>query len=111
MLDNKHITSNIATDVDLEGKLRTDENRRRKTLRRVEVDLYRLALRLGQTPEQARTKVENLFRTFVSEVFLYMLLGTDDLAVAINADASLTWLNVDASGTSIRQHLVNRLTP
>jgi len=109
-IDDAHIQSTLATDEDLLLRIRSQRNRRGKTLIRVAVDLTRLATQLGQTGTQAREKVEALFRTFVKEVYLYEILGTDDLAVAIAADTTLAWLNVDVSGLTIRQRLVNRLT-
>jgi len=109
MLDNAHIETSLATDDDLESKLHTDEKRRRKALRTIEVALYRAATNLGQTPEQARAKVELLFRTFVSETFLFVLLGTDDLKDAIAADGTIAWLDTVVGQKTIRLHLTDRL--
>lgn len=96
-------------DEDFYGYLSSQEAARKRTLRKVYVDLVKLARDLGQTPAQTRNKVEGLFRAFTAEVFLFTFLGTSDLADAIAADATLPWLDTDVQGATIRQRLLNRL--
>jgi hypothetical protein len=109
-IDDGHLNSSIATDDDLVDRLYTGERRRTKNLYSVSVALTRAAVTAGQTNTQARDKVEQLYRLFATETFLYTLLGTSDLADAIQADVTLPWLDIDVSGKTIRQRLIEKLT-
>ena len=90
--------------------LRAKEEDRKRIVYKIQHDLIGLARGLGQTQAQVRTKLEELFTTFSAEWALYILVGSDSLRTAIEADVTLSWLNVGVAGTSIRQRLVNRLS-
>ena len=73
-------------------------------------DLVDFAVGQGYTVQQARYAVEDLFRTFVSDWFLYTLIGSNDIVTAITNDATLAWLDIDAGGQTIRTRLISRLS-
>jgi hypothetical protein len=83
---------------------------RLSTITTIQGDLIKFALGEGFTAAQVRGALEDLFRTFVADWTLYLLVGADDIATSIQNDATLGWLDIDVSGTPIRQRLINRLS-
>lgn len=73
-------------------------------------DLLAFGTQQGYGDSVLRNATEALFRTFAMEFFTYILVGSNDAATAITNDATLTWLDLDANGQTIRARLVGRLT-
>jgi hypothetical protein len=83
---------------------------REDKVQKLQRDLMEFAVSQGYTANQARNAIEALFRTFVTEWFLYLVCGSDDITTAIQDDITLTWLNTQVGGQTIRQRLINRLS-
>lgn len=92
------------------GYLEILEARRKFTVFGIQQDLHAAAIALGQTEEQAETKIDLLFSTFAAEWSLYMLTGSPAIITSIQNDATIGWLDTDVAGVSIRQRLINRLS-
>ena len=73
-------------------------------------DLIDFGTEQGYSQSVLRNALEDLSRTFATEFFTYILMGSRDAATAIGADATLAWLDLDAGGITIRQRLINRLS-
>ena len=86
------------------------EYERKRTVLFIQHDLVLFGKDQGYTQNQIRGAVEALFATFAAEWSLYILMGSSALVTAITADATLSWLDLDANGQTIRQRLVNRLS-
>jgi len=97
-------------DQGLEGKLNSALSQRWTNLLDIQADLIRFGTTQGFTVNQIRGALQDLFDTFSTEWFSYLVAATDALPTAITNDATLTWLDLDASGQTIRTRLVNRLT-
>jgi hypothetical protein len=83
---------------------------RETEIQRIQYDLAAFAISQGYTANQTRSAIEALFRTFVTQWFLYIVCGADDIVTAIQNDATLPWLNTQVGGQTIRQRLINRLS-
>ena len=86
------------------------EEARKEAVWIIQRDLFKLAKDLGQTNQQAITKVDQLFSTFAAEWAIFVLTGSDSINDAIQNDATIAWLDTDVSGQTIRQRLLNRLS-
>ena len=85
------------------------ELERKRVVFKIQYNLYQLATSLGQTPAQARNKIDELFSTFAAEWSLYVITGSPAINTAVSNDATIAWLDVDVQGTSLRQRILNRL--
>lgn len=85
------------------------EDVRRTIVHKIQQDLHTLALQLGQTEDQASSKIDTLFATFSGDWSLYILTGSPAIKTSIQNDATIPWLDTDVSGQTIRQRLLNRL--
>lgn len=99
-----------ADERDLQGAVAEQRGHRLKTLDKITHDIVAFAVTQGYTETQARNAIEDLFRTFVSDWFLYTLIGSDDIITSITNDVTLGWLDIDAGGVTVRQRLINRLS-
>lgn len=91
------------------GDMFQQELNRKLTVWQVQKVLFDVATGLGQTAEQAHTKLDALFTTFAAEWAVYVLTGSSAIITAIQNDATIPWLDTDVGGTTIRQRLINRL--
>jgi hypothetical protein len=98
------------TSGDIKHDLNSARVGREQELQLIQRDLASFAMSQGYTANQARTAIEALFRTFALQWFLYLVCGADDIVTAIQNDATLSWLNQNAGGQTIRQRLINRLS-
>ena len=80
------------------------------TILSAQADLAAFGLSSGYSQNQIRGAFEALFTAFLSEWMLYLLTGSSALATAITNDTTLSWLDLDASGQTIRARLINRLS-
>lgn len=97
-------------EVALELKLTSAISERWRALIQIQADLIRFGKTQGYTPAQISGAVQDLFDTFPQEWLAYLLASTPALANAISADITLSWLNIDVGGVSLRQRLINRLS-
>ena len=106
----------IAEDISSRGPysaLSARHHKRQAVVQQAQLDLYDAALDLGQTTAQAIAKIDDLFATFASEWFLWLLDEHPSLVTAIQNDATIPWLDTEyppASGVDLRQRIINRLT-
>lgn len=80
------------------------------TILSAQADLAAFGLSNGYSQNQIRGALEELFTAFLSEWMLYLLTGSSALATAIEADATLSWLDLDANGQTIRARITTRLS-
>jgi hypothetical protein len=104
------ISENYQDDYDVIGAFEASRQNRLRILDRVMTDMFSFGKQQGFSNGQIRGAIESLFRTFINEWSLWEYSGADDLVTAIQNDATLSWLDLDASGQTIRQRLVNRLS-
>lgn len=94
----------------LHRRFQHDEIERKRVVYRIQSDLYDFAAGRGFTTTQRRNALNDLFNTFASEWSVYIFMGADGIVDAITNDVTLSWLDLDANGQTIRQRLINRLT-
>lgn len=104
------INQTFILDFDYLENLRERELSRRVIVWKIQNDLATLAVSLGQSNAQIENKVDALFSTFAAEWSIYIFTGASAIIDAIQNDATLPWLDTLASGLTIRQHLINRLS-
>lgn len=104
----KNKLESFDNDVDIE--LRFSRADREAVTDKAISDLVDFAIGQGYTDNQITTALRDLLQTFGIEWFLYERVGHPALATAIAADATLPWLDLDASGLTIRQRLINRFS-
>ena len=85
-------------------------NERLGVIARIQADLMEFGINQGYTLTQAKSAIENLFRTFSSSWFNYVVAGVDDITTDINDDVTLTWLNIAVGHTTVREKLISRLS-
>ena len=77
-------------------------------------DFMRIGQELGQDPSVAREKGLEWTSAFLIEIVKWEQIYSNDLAIAINSDTTLNWLNAEwpaGSGVTLRERLVTRFTP
>lgn len=89
--------------------LRRLRNDRTEAVDRAVADLVDFGVGQGFNDNQIQGALLDLFETYPTEWFLYIFVGSDNISTAITNDVSLTWLDLDANGQTIRQRLLNRL--
>lgn len=87
-----------------------EEEKRKDKIREGRSDLIDWALGEGYTDNQISTAIEDLFLVMAPALFLYVLVGHPQLITLIQDDVTLTWLDLDAGGITIRQRIINRLS-
>lgn len=97
-------------DAGLELALTAAVGERWGLLMQIQADLIRFGRDQGFTQSQILGAVQDLFETYASEWLAYLLVFSPQLATAITNDATLTWLDLDAGGQTIRARLVGRLS-
>ena len=95
-------------DQDVVGALPSD--RRTAIIEDIYTDLLAFGEAQGYNASTLTGAIENLFRTFATEFYTYTLIGSRDLAAAIDNNVTLAWLNTDAGGKTIRERIVSRLS-
>lgn len=97
-----------------EGNTLPERRERTALVEQTKAQLMSLSDEFGQTPQQARSKLTDFCQTFRSEIWLWEQIYSNDLWQAIEADATIGWLDIEypvGSGTTIRERLVARFTP
>lgn len=111
--DNFDTFRNAGVDVDPGNKARDIRNgaaRREEAVYTAVVDIIEFGIGRGYTDAQVRGALNDLFNTYAAEWSVYVFIGADGIVTALQNDATIPWLNLDASGQTIRQRLINRLT-
>ena len=86
-----------------------EEEERKRVIQGIRADLVGAGLAQAYSHNAIRNVVADLYRTFGSEIELYIFAESPDLAAAVTADVSLAWLNLTFGGQSVRQHILDRL--
>ena len=102
--------ADLRPEEDFLADLSAREDERKRTVLLIQHDLIMFGKAQGYTQNQIRGAVEALFSTYAAEWSLYILMGSGILATAIQNDTSLTWLDLDANGQTIRTRLLNRIS-
>lgn len=97
-------------DTTLRGIFRENFLNRVRVVDDIIVDLTRFGASQGYTANQLRNAIGNLFSLSLEQWCGYVLFAAQDIITTIENDATLPWLNIDASGQTVRQRLVNRLS-
>jgi hypothetical protein len=99
-----------ADDTTLRGIFRENFLERVRVVDDIIVDLVRFGASQGYTANQLRNAIGDLFSLSLEQWCGYVLFAAQDIITTVENDATLPWLDLDASGQTIRQRLINRLS-
>lgn len=102
---------NVNLDDDTVGGIfQESRTRRLRVIDDIVVDLTRFGNTQGYTPAQLRNAIADLFALSLEQWCGYVLFAAQDIITTVQNDATLPWLDLDASGQTIRQRLINQLS-
>lgn len=73
-------------------------------------DLLAFGAEQGYSSGVTRGAVEAFFRTFALQVFTYLLIGSRDLAGAVEDNVTINWLDLTAGAKTVRERIIERLS-
>jgi len=89
--------------------LRDYRRERQQNLDTITHDLIDFAIAQGYTNGQLQGALETFYETFSAQLLVYIQIGGTALQTAVTNDATIAWLDLDASGQTLRTRLVGRL--
>jgi hypothetical protein len=90
--------------------LKVGRSDRQEVLDRIVTDLVDFGISQAYTDPQIKGALYTFHETFALDIFLYLQVGNGTLVAAIANDVTIPWLDIDVSGTPLRQRLINRLS-